>query len=261
MSDASVFSRRGLLKRPWWFRRGYIARRRRRHWRASLQRRSKTFRIAAFVLPAAILGKAAAATAGISGISPQYLHPTCDFVAARRNTIRKDSTSFHNFFSAIPKFNFDQLPFPDTRITHYYDADPKVAVPFTEAYPGVKVATSVEKMVEEVDAVWMGDASGVGDDHFDLVAPGLARGLPTFCDKPIGGTVDGTRKILDFARKHGAPLMSVQLLAPRMGHGSRAAHARFGRVRRHRACLGPALQPLQARIMDRSMASIRCGRS
>jgi len=54
----------------------------------------------------------------------------------------------------------------------------------------------------------MGDASGKGDDHFDLVAPGLAKGLPTFCDKPIGGTVPGTWKILEFARKHKAPLMS-----------------------------------------------------
>jgi len=31
----------------------------------------------------------------------------------------------------------------------------------------------------------MGDASGKGEDHFDLVAPGLARGLPTFCDKRL----------------------------------------------------------------------------
>ncbi len=136
----------------------------------------------------------------------QGLHPVCDLDA-----LKKHYPTGHKLFSNFlrnPKFNFDQLPFPDTRITHYYDADPTVAVPFTEVFPGVKVATNVEQMVEEVDAIWMGDASGLGEDHFDLVAPGLAKGLPTFCDKPIGGTVEGTRKILDFARQHGAPLMS-----------------------------------------------------
>jgi predicted dehydrogenase len=88
---------------------------------------------------------------------------------------------------------------------------------FTEAFPGVKAARSLEDMVKEVDAVWMGDASGGGEDHFDLVAPGLGRGLPTFCDKPIGGTVAGTRKILQFAKEHKAPLMSSSLFRHQWG--------------------------------------------
>src|SRR5665213_993812 len=163
----------------------------------------KTFRIG--VISAAILGKPQPRNGHIWHFA-QYLHPACDFDALKKH-YPYGFDSFTKFFRN-PKFNFDQLPFPDTRITHYYDADPKVAVPFTEVFPGVKVATSVEKMVEEVDAVWMGDASGLGEDHFDLVAPGLAKGLPTFCDKPIGGTVEGTRKILEFARKHKTPLMS-----------------------------------------------------
>jgi predicted dehydrogenase len=81
----------------------------------------------------------------------------------------------------------------------------------------VKVAGSLEEMVGEVDAIWMGDASGYGEDHFDLVAPGLAKGLPTFCDKPIGGTVAGTRKILEFARQHQAPVMSSSLFRHQWG--------------------------------------------
>ena len=136
----------------------------------------------------------------------QGLHPVCDLDA-----LKKHYPYGHRLFSNYlrnPKFNFGQLPFPDTRITHYYDADPKVAIPFTEVFPGVQVARSLDEMLKEVDAVWMGDASGLGDDHFDLVAPGLAKGLPTFCDKPIGGDVAGTRKILEFARKHKTPLMS-----------------------------------------------------
>lgn len=145
----------------------------------------------------------------------QYLHPTFDFDA-----FKKHYPQAFDVFSRMnrnPKFNFGQLPFPDTQITHYYDADPSVAVPFTEVFPGVKVAKSLEEMAAECDAIWMGDASGKGDDHFDLVAPGLAKGLPTFCDKPIGGTVAGTRKILEFAKQHKAPIMSSSLFRHEWG--------------------------------------------
>jgi predicted dehydrogenase len=116
-----------------------------------------------------------------------------------------------------PARNFDLLPFADTRITHVYDADPTSAAMFAEAFPGVQVAASPEALAAEVDAVWLGDASGRGEDHFDLVAPGLERGLPTFCDKPIGGTVAGTRRILEFARRHNAPLMSSSLFRHQWG--------------------------------------------
>lgn len=148
-----------------------------------------------------------------------YLHPEVDFDA-----FKKLSPNMYPDFRRVyrnPKFHFDLLPFPDTRITHYYDADASVSAAFTEAFPGVKVAPNLEKMCDEVDAIWMGDASGFGEDHFDLVAPGLARGLPTFCDKPIGGTVEGTRKILDFAKKHRAPIMSASIF--RYEHGMEAA--------------------------------------
>jgi len=116
-----------------------------------------------------------------------------------------------------PQWNFDLLPFADTRIAQVYDADPASAAMFAEAFEGVRVARSLEEMVKEVDAVWLGDASGFGEDHFDLVAPGLARGLPTFCDKPIGGSVAGTKKILDFASEHNAPLMSSSLFRHQWG--------------------------------------------
>ncbi|HIF31244.1 MAG: Gfo/Idh/MocA family oxidoreductase [Pirellulaceae bacterium] len=163
----------------------------------------KTFRIG--VISAAILGKPQTRN-GHTWHFAQYLHPTCDFDALKKydpNVVDGWKKVYRN-----PKFHFNLLPFRDTKITHYYDADSSVAGPFTEVFPGVQVATNLEKMVREVDAIWMGDASGRGEDHFDLVAPGLAHGLPTFCDKPIGGTVDGTRKILEFARRHKAPLMS-----------------------------------------------------
>ena len=146
----------------------------------------------------------------------QYLHPTVDLDVIKKYMDPGSAEMFRNY-TRNPKFNFDQLPFPDTKITHYYDADPKVAPAFTEAFPGVKVAKSLEEMVQEVDAIWLGDASGFGEDHFDLVAPGLKKGLPTFCDKPIGGSVAGTKKILDFAKENKAPLMSSSLFRHQWG--------------------------------------------
>ncbi|MFN0198923.1 MAG: Gfo/Idh/MocA family protein [Planctomycetaceae bacterium] len=116
-----------------------------------------------------------------------------------------------------PKTNFDQIPFADTEIAYYYSNDKEEDARFCEAFPGVQPAESLEQMVKDVDAVWLGDASGYGDDHFDLVAPGLEKGLPTFCDKPIGGTVPLTRKILEFARAHQAPIMSSSLFRHQWG--------------------------------------------
>ncbi len=166
----------------------------------------KVFRIG--VVSAAIHGKSQKLN-GHTWHFAQYLHPEFNFDA-----FKKYNPNGHPSFVKVyrnPEYRFDLLPFPDTRITHYYDADPTSAGPFCEVFPGVQAATSLEKMCEEVDGIWMGDASGFGEDHFDLVAPGLAKGLPTFCDKPIGGTVAGTKKILDFARQHKTPIMSSSI--------------------------------------------------
>jgi predicted dehydrogenase len=146
----------------------------------------------------------------------QYLHPTIDLKTAQKH-LDPGNQKYFEVMVRNPACNFGILPFPDTRITHYYEADPEIAKLFADSFPGVQVATSLEQMVSEVDAVWLGDASGAGDDHFDLIAPGLAKGLPTFCDKPIGETVAGTRKILDFARQHKAPILSGSIFSYEWG--------------------------------------------
>lgn len=145
----------------------------------------------------------------------QYLHPTIDYDA-----MKAIYPSFLEPFQRVyrnPQYRFDCLPFPDTRITKYYDTDATAAAEFCQVFPGVEVAKSPDDLATDVDAVWMGDASGYGEDHFDLVAPALAKGLPTFCDKPVGGTVAGTKKILDFSRQHHAPLMSSSLFRHQFG--------------------------------------------
>ncbi len=174
---------------------------------------AKTLRIG--VVSASIRGKPQPRN-GHTWHFAQYFHPTADLDAVKKY-LDPGSAKMFKEYTRNPKFTFDQLPFPDTRITLYYDADPKVIPPYLETFPGSKAAKSLEQMADEVDAVWMGDASGFGEDHFDLVAPALRKGLPVFCDKPIGGTVAGTKKILDFARKHKAPIMSSSLFRHQWG--------------------------------------------
>jgi predicted dehydrogenase len=135
-----------------------------------------------------------------------YFHPKVNLDAVKKYA--PHATDLMAKYVHNPRANFDQLPFPDTVITHYYAADPKATAMYCEAFPGVQPAKSPEELAASVDAVWLGDASGRGEDHLDLIGPALQRGLPCFCDKPIGGSVAGTRQILELARKHNAPLMS-----------------------------------------------------
>ncbi len=167
------------------------------------------------VISAAIEGKPQK-TNGHTWHFAQYFHPEVNQAAIKKYLDPGSAQIFEKYLRS-PRYAFDQLPFPDTRITHVY-ANPADGLDhYVETFPGVKVARSLGELVDSVDAIWMGDASGKGDDHYDLVAPGLKKGLPTFCDKPIGGTVAGTRKILDLAKKHGTPLMSSSLFRHEFG--------------------------------------------
>lgn len=140
----------------------------------------------------------------------QYFHPECNLEAVRKYKDPGTVRLFQNYLRN-PQTSFHRWPFPNTVIASYYEPDAEAARIFCEAFPGVEPASSLDQMAREVDAVWLGDASGFGEDHFDLIAPALERGLPTFCDKPIGGSVAETRKILEFASQHGAPLMSSSI--------------------------------------------------
>jgi predicted dehydrogenase len=173
----------------------------------------KVFRIG--VISASIEGK----PQRTNGHTWHFCHPLHDKIDLEvvKKTLDPGSAKIFETFFRNPKLSFDQIPFPQTRITHVYDADPASAALFASAYQGVQVAPSLEKLVQEVDAIWLGDASGTGSDHFDLVAPGLEKGLPTFCDKPIGGTVAKTRQIIELAQKHKAPLMSSSLFRHQWG--------------------------------------------
>ena len=179
-----------------------------------------------------------------------------------RNTL--DPGSAEIFQQVLPQPEVQLRPdcrFPTRRSRTYYDADPasdRRCSP--RRSPACRSRKSLEEMVEEVDAIWLGDASGT---RRGPLRPGRARagkGLPTFCDKPIGGTVAGTRKILEFARKHNAPLMSSSLFRHEWGMEEALRMNAIGRVRRAAITSSPAGRAAHAPAAGSSTASIRSGR-
>src|SRR5205809_6746978 len=57
----------------------------------------------------------------------QYFHPTVNMDAIKKY-LDPGSASMFQKYTRNPRYNFDVLPFPDTRITHVYDADPTAAM-------------------------------------------------------------------------------------------------------------------------------------
>src|SRR2546421_195996 len=80
----------------------------------------KVYRIG--VISASIRGKPQR-TNGHTWHFAQYFHPECNLDAIKKY-LDPGSAEFFKKVTRNPKFTFDQLPFPDTKITHYYDADP-----------------------------------------------------------------------------------------------------------------------------------------
>lgn len=77
---------------------------------------NKVYRIG--VLSAAINGKPQK-TNGHTWHFAQYFHPEISLPAIRKHLDPGSSRMFEKYLRN-PRYNFDQLPFPDTRITHVY---------------------------------------------------------------------------------------------------------------------------------------------
>src|SRR6516165_7567845 len=120
--------------------------------RADPPAQTKVYRIG--VISAAIDGKPQK-TNGHTWHFAQYFHPEINLAAVKKY-LDPGSARFFETVVRSPRYTFDQLPFPDTRITHVYANPPDGLDNFAETFPGVRVAKSLEELVDSVDAVWMG---------------------------------------------------------------------------------------------------------
>src|SRR5213595_1005510 len=106
------------------------------------------------VISAAIEGKPQK-TNGHTWHFAQYFHPEID-LAAIRKALDPGSAKMFEKYLRNPSYSFDQLPFPDTRITQVYAKPADGLDRYSEAFPGVKIAASPEELADSVDAVWLG---------------------------------------------------------------------------------------------------------
>jgi predicted dehydrogenase len=75
-----------------------------------------------------------------------------------------------------------------------------------------RVCERFEDVSDGVDLVLVADCNYDGSDHLKLARPGLEKGVATFVDKPFADTVSHAREILEFARRHRAPVFSLSIL-------------------------------------------------
>jgi len=85
-----------------------------------------------------------------------------------------------------------------------------------------KVCATFEEVSTDVDLVFLADCNGDGKDHLQLASPGLVNSVPTFIDKPLAYDTKDAQAIVELARKHNAPILSLSILRT-LPHASRFA--------------------------------------
>lgn len=98
-------------------------------------------------------------------------------------------------------------------VARVWDADPAKAQGLSDLFFGKpRVCRALEEVGDGVDAVFINDCNGFGTDHIELASPFLAKGLPTFVDKPFANTLNQAREMVTLAKHYGAPLFSASIL-------------------------------------------------
>ncbi len=100
------------------------------------------------------------------------------------------------------------------QITRLWDEDRRTAEVFAHVFNDrPRVCDSLDQVSDEVDLVFIADCNFDGSDHIELASPGLNKGVPTFVDKPFGGTSANGRKLAELAQAHGAPICTGSILS------------------------------------------------
>lgn len=75
---------------------------------------------------------------------------------------------------------------------------------------GVRIASSVEELLEQVDAVILGAVDG--RQHEELAARIFPAGRPVFIDKPLAQNYQAARRVADIANRSGTPWFTASAL-------------------------------------------------
>jgi len=99
------------------------------------------------------------------------------------------------------------------RLVKVYDRDAEAATRTAAAFrTKPEVCKDLDQVSKGVDLVFVANESGDGSDHAELATPGLAKGVPTFVDRPFAATVQDAKAMIALARRKRAPLFSCSHL-------------------------------------------------
>ncbi|MBN1999355.1 Gfo/Idh/MocA family oxidoreductase [candidate division KSB1 bacterium] len=89
---------------------------------------------------------------------------------------------------------------PEAELTGILDTDKNRAAEIAQKY-NCQNFTNLEHMLDAVDVVGVIVPT---TSHLDVAKPALERGMPVFVEKPIAGTVEQAREMLEIADRHNA---------------------------------------------------------
>ncbi|MEM2922260.1 MAG: Gfo/Idh/MocA family oxidoreductase [Candidatus Bathyarchaeia archaeon] len=102
---------------------------------------------------------------------------------------------------------------PGFKLIKVWDANRRFAENMVKIYKSrPEVCDNFEEVSDDVDLVLIADCNGEGHDKLQLAKPSLEKGVPTFIDKPLAYDVGDARKIVELAKKHNTPIMSLSIL-------------------------------------------------
>lgn len=99
------------------------------------------------------------------------------------------------------------------KLAKVYDRDGNAAERMAAAFGGrPEVCRTLSEVSDDVDIVFIANASGNGADHLKLATPGLEKKVPTFIDRPFARTVKDAKALVSLARRKRTPLLSCSHL-------------------------------------------------
>jgi predicted dehydrogenase len=135
-------------------------------------------------------------------------------IVLRLGAVGVDSSHLPEFTKRIQAMHDDGRT--RCRVTHVFDPGgpdlpdaPKWLATTVNDY-GVRQVGSMDELLDVVDGVMV--LSVNGNKHLAQALPSLARGLPTYVDKPLTCNVDEAKQLLAAARTGGAPCYSASSL-------------------------------------------------
>ena len=120
----------------------------------------------------------------------------------------------HYYASNI--YDGNKLTFPKVsgfEIVKIWDKDRKMAEKFASTFLNKpQICDTIEDMTTGVDALFLGDGEGSGNDHLVLATPGLKKKIPMFIDKPFAMTLSDAIEIVKLAKKYKTPIFNASIL-------------------------------------------------